>query len=235
MFWKKIFKKSKSAEKEKSRFNKSEALLADIQKTSDECRSDIETAKKEIEMLQKQAKEVIVKIFKVSKEYWYEELKYYNNIKQEQDSDEITPEVIRKADEVIEGYKQQIKLRKTKIDFCNSLLKKYTNAEKKLQKKAELFASGKDESGKLEYLEQHARLISEMNHEDSNLQKAFEQNELYKMIDEDVKEIEDDIKLRAEIKRQMNELNKLYDGADTRSADTYIKAVNELKRKMDEQ
>ncbi len=227
MFW---AKKSKNKISEKK--SKAEQLYAELIEADNKCKDEQKSAQEDIQMIKKWAQELILDIYEVPKKYWYNELQNYQIIKYEDVNKNINPEIIRKTDEVIKGYSEQIKLREAKLKFCESLSKRYAEIKSKLETaRANVKQSEKDKE-KMYLLDEHLARIEKMNHKDARLEAVIEKKELLKFIDNDMKEIEDEFKFKIELQKQMNALSSELNQSDSESINTYISALAELNSEI---
>ena len=124
MNWiKKIFKTGKG--NDEVPISREDDMLTKLESSINNCETEINKAEDEKEQIRKWAIEAIRGTFEVPKQFWYEELKMYQKIRSLEENNTVDKLVLKKCDEVIQGYLDEIKLRETKIKLYNSLIEKY--------------------------------------------------------------------------------------------------------------
>jgi len=229
MFWNKIFSHKNLNDKPLSR---TERLLAELSESENKCNSEKKEAETDIETIKKWAKELILSIYDVPKKFWYEELRNYDKIKAANPNSNINPQIVSKTDAVINGYREQIKMRQAKIEFCSALNARYENLKSKLESIKAKDKQSKIDSQKMDLLESHTERIKKMNESGCRPELAYEKNETLKFMDDDLSEIEAEYQTRSQIQNMMLELNHSLTESNDFSSESYISALEELNSNL---
>ena len=230
IFFKKIFgSKKKELNKEDDDINN---LTIEIIESIKKCKLEKETAYKNIDDIMKKVKELIWGIFKVPNKYWYEELNKYEKIKKTPENLEISEIVIKKCDEIIFAYREQIELKKSKIKFSETLFEKYKKIQNNLNQIKRKDKKNKKEQKQLKLLEKHSKLISEMNENDNRIEKIYESSEELNFFENDIKAIEEEFKFKQKLHSRFDEIG-LY-GSNNEQYENSKELNNEIKKLTEE-
>lgn len=203
MSWiKKLF----SGESKSTDANKKQELLNKITLSIDQCQSEIQKSEKEIKQIQKWMAELIQENFFVPGDYWYEELKYYEAIKQHKENANISTEKINQVNKLLGDYRTQICFREKKIELKKLMIDKYNNAKQQLDdlSSGAIPVQGKTE---LKTLEKHQNRIQKLNEEQNDLSTEQEQDEILQQLSYQINELIENKKIDEEVKDFMKKLN----------------------------
>lgn len=135
MKWIKKFFERKEKVSAKKEIDLSEEIDDAIKKYNNERVKNFD----EIDDLRKWAADLIQEVFYVPKDFWYEEIEKYFEIKNLDKNKSLPQHILDETDNIIKGYIAQINLRRKKIELCDlsiekhkKLYEKYQNTEKKL-------------------------------------------------------------------------------------------------------
>lgn len=202
-----MFKKLFGRKKELSEEEKISDLISHIEASIAKSKEDKKKFEADLIELEKWIVDIIHKVYKVPNALWYKELDKYKEIKAYKENQNISKGLIKKTDEVIFGYFEQIKIRKSKIRLLDALLKKYNSikenyieAEKKLKRLRE-------EEEKSKELDIHLDRIKEMTEQDQDLQNSYSFNEDIINAETELTEIQEQFNLQKQFQDQMDNLS----------------------------
>lgn len=229
-FLKKLF--GFSAKKKENDFDPIARTVIKIEASKLKCVNESKKAQNEIDFIFKEAKKIILEIFDVPSEFWYEELKKYEKIKSLEKNLKINKTVINRCDLIINGYKEQIEIKKSKIKFNKKLLIKYEEIEKKLNTTINKIKRDKIEKKQLKLLEKHRQIISEMNNENRDNNLKTKNDELFNLAN-DIQLIDDELKFKTELQNEFeeveNELNSNLSNNSIQIKNNIDKLINKIE------
>ena len=182
-----------------------DAFITKVDSKIEKCKIKKKEYTNDLAKLHKWSNKLILDIFDVPSKFWYNELNNYEKIKKLPKNKKIANHIIKKTNNIIKEYKEQIELKKNKIIFCNESLNKYAKliSDYKLTlKKLELERQKKEKYNKLE---EHSQRINRIN-EKNNLSEQSEKLTI-DFLQEDIDELNNELTLQEEI---YNQLDKLY-------------------------
>lgn len=198
-----------------------------LQAVSD-CETGKSTALNEIEQIKNWANEAISKIFEVPRKYWYDEINCYESIKVKPVNSDIGKDVLLKADEVVEGYRNQVKLRESKIQLCDALLVKYSDILDKYEKMNEKLSHCNEREKQLIELSLHNYRLKEMNDDTSEIKTALNSSNKFSSIMDDVKAIEEQYNFSMEYQKQLKDITIMY--SDENNTDDFVSYKDEIDK-----
>ncbi len=197
------------------------------------CKNDITTERNKIYEIKTLTKKLIADVYFVPSEYWYDELKFINEIKNHPENKTINASVQDKIDKLLEEYTQQIKLCESKIDFLNSLLLKYEALSDKAEKiiHKTLMLKTKDEYVKA--LKKYKKKLNTFTESTEDLSTIYEESENLKSVRNEISETENDFLIQQEVNEYMNKITSEFNEADD-SANTELlrKEIKKLKEEI---
>ncbi len=207
-----IFKKNKEQTED---FKNTELFLNKVLNAIKVCKIDIKKEKDKISVTEKWAKELIADIYFIPSEYWYDEIKYLEKIKEQSENKNIDSSIIIKTDKLLNDYINQINLSKSKLDFLNTLLSKYYSLQSKIENTIHkaLILKNKDEYVKS--IKKYRKKLDDVQNSNFDLHKIYEESEHLKILRNELNEIEEDFSVRQEVDEYINKLtNKYLDNND---------------------
>lgn len=163
----------------------------------------------EISQLKQWANEVIQKVFEVPHQFYYTELEHFDEIKKLNNTQNISEVVFRKTNDVVQGYKNQIRIRESKIELCENLLEEYYQSLNDYRRLTDNMNHRSTDDLILQELEQHANRIKNMNSSTDELEFSYEKTERLELIESDLKALEEEFKMKEEFHHQMNRVNEI--------------------------
>lgn len=200
----------------------------EIDNSIQKCRNEIKKAQNEIDQLYKWAADAVHNTFSVPFDLWYYELGRYDEIKNHEINSDVKSLLVKKCDEIIEGYRNQIQMRESKIQLCETLLKEYTEVKQKYVDTKQRLMLDSEEEEKLAKLEKHSDRLAGMDDDTSDIAQSLESSERFKSIENEVHSIEEEFKLREEYHRQLEQLHQEYGTSETH--DNPIAYRNEIEK-----
>jgi hypothetical protein len=214
MSWiKNLFKSNKPADIE--RVSREEDILVKLGASIANCQSEIKKAEEEIEQIRNWAIEAIRDSFEVPQRFWYEELKMYQEIRRLDENSSIDKLVVEKCDEVVQGYLDEIELRKAKIQLYEGLIKKYGISKDKML----LIKQKKDDESiaqsKLQALEKHSKRIEQLREDPDNLPEHIEETTQLELMKEEINEVYTEYEISEEVRNCLVEINQQFKNSDS--------------------
>ena len=184
----------------------------------------------EITQIKKWATELILEVYKVHHSLWYEELDKYEAIKALPANKNLSKNLIKKTNEIIEGYKMQIELKFSKIEFCDLSIKKYDKLLFDYKQKRKELQSEKQRAKKFQKIEIHSNRLAELDENSFGSENKIQIK--LDFLQDEVKEIEEELHLQEEITRQLDKLYEIYGSKnDIENTHLYKKELRKLKIK----
>ncbi|NOZ35059.1 MAG: hypothetical protein GXO80_07160 [Chlorobi bacterium] len=187
------------------------------------CKQDIRTEENKISEIKKWAKELIADIYFVPSEYWYDEIKYINEIKNHIENKNLNNSVIQKTDNLVSDYFQQIDLAESKLEFLRTLLIKYTNLLNKIENTIQKTLMLKSKNEYIKSIKKYKRKLDEVQNPDEDFSKIYEESEHLKTIKNEITETEEDFLIQKEVNEYINKLTTEYIKNDIISESDFLK------------
>ncbi len=209
MSWiKKIFWSKKPVDNEQ--ISREEDILSKLEVSISNCKGEIKKAEDENDQIKKWAIEAIRDSFEVPQKFWYEELEMYQEICSLEENKSVDRLVLEKCDEVVQGYLDEMELRKAKIQLYESLIQKYETSKKKML----LIKKKKDDETmaqtKLIALEKHSKRIEQMREDPENLPSHVEETTQLELMKEEINEVYTEYEINEEVRNCMVEINQQF-------------------------
>ncbi len=232
MSWlKKVFEKKK--DQEIIHESKESELLLKLDASINQCNSGIKKAGDEMDQIKKWASEAIRDTYIVPKEFWYEELEKYTEIKSLTENKSIGYKVVIKCDEIISSYFEQIKLREVKITLYNSLIDKYKQNKIKMLAIKKRNDADKSSKAKLEALEKHSIRLEQMKTNPENIESPVEETYQLDILKNEAKEVYEEFEISEEVRADLEEINSQFKtgnlSSDSKSA---IEKIEDLTNRI---
>ncbi len=186
---------------------KKESFKTQVEIALEKCIVDKEQEFKNIENVKKWAKDLIFEIFNVPSAYWYEELKEYENIKYHETNLSLSENLVKKTDLLIDDYREQLKLSKTKITFCDTLIKEYKEIINRYEKTNKKIIQIQNENNKLELIKKRKQQIDKLRSKTTDFQDIYNETSMLDVLHEDIISIEDDFKIKQEVTEYIESLD----------------------------
>ncbi|MBN2664546.1 MAG: hypothetical protein JXR68_12925 [Bacteroidales bacterium] len=187
------------------------------------CDQRIFEYEQDIHKIRSWAVDLLHKTFKVPSDYWYEEIYHLDEIINLPENKDIDPEIVDDVRQISLSYKQQIEMRKLKIDVC---VKNKNQLRKMIQDE-------KDISKKLKYENNHEFLVEKHKSKAFSIDDTDISNEIYStkklsILKDKITEIKNQLLLKQEFNKQLQILYKKYgESTDYNTTEIYY---NELKK-----
>ncbi|MCF6241268.1 MAG: hypothetical protein L3J74_07980 [Bacteroidales bacterium] len=211
---------------------KKQFLLEKINSSINNCQTEIQKSEKEITQIKKWLAELIHENFFVPGDYWYEEIKYYDNIKNHKENSGISPDKINNINKLLEDYQTQIRFREKKIELKQLLLEKFQRAKQQLIKLESNHERNNLNAPELKTLEKHQSRIQKLNQLQNEISQEQEQDELLQQLMFQINELIENKQIDQEVKAFMKKLNAQF------TADTHLgnpeKIIMEMERLIKE-
>jgi hypothetical protein len=231
----KIFRKQKD-EMDHS-LSKEDQMLLKLENSILHCNDEIKKATEESDQIKKWSIEAITEVFQVPNRFWYEELEKYDEIKKLDENKSVDSKVLQKCDEVVFGYRDQIKLRHAKVLLYNALIEKYIGTKQKME---EIKKSSQDQAAaieKLRSLERHSQRLDQLRNSPENLNGHLEGTDQLEMMKNEAKEVIEEFEISEEVKTTLQEINQQFDsgkyGQGAESAIAEIERLTDRIKKQD--
>ncbi|MBN2892879.1 MAG: hypothetical protein JXL97_13510 [Bacteroidales bacterium] len=211
----------------KNIFSKREPVLPfdkQIQEEIFQCETSIFEYERDVHQIRGWAIDLIHKTFEVPKELWYEELDNLEKIIQMPENKNIAEDVIEEVKRIAFSYKQQIELRKMKVEACRKniiQLRQMIVDEQKIKK--ELY----NENHKEFYIEAHKQKANML--QDSDITIEMVQAEKVKNLKNQIEELREELMLKQEVNKQLKILYQKYgDSTDYETTTVYLEELKKL-------
>ncbi len=189
---------------------KKQSLLKKINTSINNCHTEIQKSEKEIKQIKKWMAELIHENFFVPGDYWYEEIKYFDKIKNHKENSKIQENKINSINKLIEDYQIQIRFREKKMELKQLMLEKFKEAK---QQMLELQSDNKKNNlnqPELKTLEKHQNRIQKLNQSQNEITQEEEQDELLKQLMFQINELIENKQIDQEVKAFMKKLNEQF-------------------------
>lgn len=204
MPWFKNIISGKNSDKEKK-----QKLLKKIELSISNCQTEIQKSEKEIEQIKKWMAELIHENFFVPGDFWYEELKYYQEIKAHKENSNIPKEKVSEVDRLLADYRTQIHFREKKIELKKLMIEKFRNAKHQL---SNLSGTGQNTVSAIgmKAFEKHQNRLQKLNTAQNDLSQEQEQDELLQKLMFQIEELIENKQIDKEVKTFMKKLNEQF-------------------------
>ncbi len=206
---------------------KKQSLLKKINTSINNCHTEIQKSEKEIKQIKKWMAELIHENFFVPGDYWYEEIKYFDKIKNHKENSKIPEDKINSINKLIEDYQIQIRFREKKMELKQLMLEKFKEAK---QQMLELQSDNKKNNlnqPELKTLEKHQNRIQKLNQSQNEITQEEEQDELLKQLMFQINELIENKQIDQEVKAFMKKLNEQF------TTDIHLENPETIIRKME--
>lgn len=198
-----------------------------IQEEIYQCETSIFEYEKDIHKIRGWAIDLIHKTFDVPKELWYEELVSLDKIANLPANKDVNEELKEDTIKIALSYKQQIDLRKLKVEACQNnirQLRKMVIDEQEIQKEL------KQENSTDFFLEFHKEKAHNL--EGTNISTEYTQAEKINILNEQISEMKEELELKREINKQLQILYKKYgESTDFETTKIYFDELKKLINK----
>jgi len=174
------------------------------------CEQDKKHILSEIEEIQHWAQDAIIRSFTVNTKYWYKELNEYEQIKQSPENQTVSQQITTMCDEIVQGYRNQIRLREAKLKLCETICRQYHESISKIKETHLKEKEQTNDYQKIDVLKQHISRLSEMDEDISNMESSIFSTQKLQLVDLDMEHVEQDFLTSKEIYGQMEKLSALY-------------------------
>jgi hypothetical protein len=229
MSWFKNIISGKNSDKEKK-----QKLLKKIEFSINNCQTEIQKAEKEIKQIRKWMAGLIHENFFVPGNFWYEELKYYQEIKAHKENSNIPKEKVSEIDRLLADYHTQIHFREKKIELKKLMIEKYHNAKQQLNSLEQNISQEIKNTHGLKTLEKHQNRIQKLNQTQYNSEQ--EQAEVLQQLIFQINELIENKQIDEEVKAFMKKLNtqfssEVYENNPERIISEMERLIEEYKAK----
>ncbi len=227
MAWK-FFQKSKQRlHNPQTRGSELEMKINSALESAEKDKSD---ALKEIEQIKDWAAEAIIETYAevfpngnltyYREQYKADALEKYEQIKTE-NADKIDADKVEKCDKIVKAYLSQIKLRESKLQLYDKLVRKYQDVKNKLN-------LAKEVQLQEDKIHKHEKRIKELDNVDNEYVDATTDTAKFE-------ELEREFELKTEYANQLNQLNEKYkETEDVEDYNTSLAFKDEIDKMIDE-
>ncbi len=194
--------------------------------------TEIRKLQEEISQLQKWAGEAIATVFFIPSNFLYNEIVEYEKIKQFVENQKVNLRLIKKCDEIVEGYSKQIDFRKTKIQFCESLINEYSLALQQLHETENQLSSLRKESEQFAVLEKHYLRLRELNSDVQELKTSFSAAQELESLENEIVKMQKKQKEEVEYFSQLEKLSEIYSEIPVDNSNTYKQEIEKLMKNL---
>ncbi len=224
----------KRAKKDNINLADSESIIKKITSAHEKCRNNIKKEQGKVYELKNIVNKIIADVFFVSSEYWYDEYRYFDEIKKHYENKKLDITIIEKTENTISQYFYQIELCKSKIDFLESLLAKYDEMEKKIRENIEKSLELKREEEKINLLKKYTDKLKSFREYNEDTAAVYEKSEQLKQLDVQIAEIEEDFNVKREVKEYMDKITSdFFDEETIFDSKVITEEMRKLKNKID--
>ncbi len=221
---------------DKHHASREEQMLEKLESSIAHCNNEIKKAGEENEQIKKWTLEAISQVFQVPNRFWYDELERYNEIKALDENRTIDGKVIRKCDEVVSGYLEQIRLRNARVLLYQTLIEKYSGTKQKM----EMIKKRSDEESvsreKLLALEKHSQRLDQLRNSPENLNDHLDGSNQLELLKLEAKEVIEEFEISEEVKISLEEINRQFrKGIYGPGAQSAIDEIEKLTDKIKKQ
>lgn len=173
------------------------------------CRKEKREIFERIDTLRKHIAEIIREVFYVPSQYLYTEPELFEQIIAHTSNQGLNPELVEQSRLVVNGYKKEIERLQQRITTLDQLIEGYTSREGNYLSLAGELHQKEDEAAKFDKLEAFHRRLFDL----EAAQTADNEPEMLRMrlmIDDEIRNLRDEIQFREEYIRQLNRLRKEY-------------------------
>ena len=189
----------------------SESIKMKIESAINVCEKDLQSEKNRIFEIENAAKKLIANIFFVPSEYWYDEITFLPEIKKHSENKEIDASVISKTDSLLAEYFQQIEFCKSKIDILNFLSEKYKKLLIRVEKIIHKTLMLKNKNELFKAIKKYKGKLNTVTNNSENLHVFYEESEHFKIIQEEIRGIEEDFDVQQEVDEYINQITFEFD------------------------
>ncbi len=208
---------------------KKQSLLKKINTSINNCHTEIQKSEKEIKQIKKWMAELIHENFFVPGDYWYEEIKYFDKIKNHKENAQISVDKINNINKLIKDYQTQIRFREKKIELKQLMLEKFQKAKQQLIKTESSEEQSNFNVPELKTLEKHQNRIQKLNQSQNEIAQEEEQDELLKQLMFQINELIENKQIDKEVKAFMKKLNtQLATDVQSENPETIIMKMEHL-------
>ncbi len=209
----KIFRKEKDEnqnDRVEEELEKEPSLEEKIDNSIRKCQQDRNDALDNISQLHRWVNDAIREVYHIPFKFWYNELSEYPTIKELPENNKVSPNLAKKCDMIVEGYRKQIELEESKVRLCDKLIDEYAQTQKKLEQTRNKILRQEHEEESMKALKEHLQRIRRMDEDTSELEDSYDTVSHLDVIKDDLQNIEKDFEIHEEYLRQMNKLNTQY-------------------------
>jgi hypothetical protein len=207
-------------------------LDAQIEKAILEAKINLKAVDQELDILKKNAVEIIGKVFTVPNRFWYEEVSMYEEIKNLPENEQVDAELIKKTTKIIDGYRTQINQRLDKSNFYIHLIAKYIETREELSKQKKNEEKQIKEQTIFDELDKHEKLIESMQTDITHKNKQAESAHEFLQIKEDLKQKEKQMGINKKVFTEINQLIEKLNSTDGDELTNYKQEIDELMDKL---
>jgi len=216
-FFKKIFSKNKNIH----------TFEEEVQNEIFQCEQRIFEYEQDIYKIRGWAADLLHKTFTVPQDFWYEELYHIDELIELPENKNIDKNIVEDVRKISLSYKQQLEMRKLKIDVCvknKKQLRQMVNDEQKILNDL------KHETNHEFLIEKHKSKALSINDED--IAKEINSSGKLSVLKEKIEEMRSELALKQEFNRQLQILYKKYgETTDYNSTEVYYDELKKLIEK----
>ncbi len=205
---KKIFRKSRTeTDNISAEFRK---ILDELGELIKKCKEEKDNTYKDIDQINIWAKEIILDVFEVPHRFWYEELTKYEEIKQLEENININSVLVKRCDNIIEGYVNQIRNREEKIKSCELMYAEYQKIKEKIKTQIKQTIVETKEDENIKDFNSNIKKYKKQNKESVYEDKILSPEEKLFRINNDIKALEDELRFMQEFENETKNINNRF-------------------------
>lgn len=216
-FFKKIFSRNKN----------SLSFEDEVQNEIFQCDQRIFEYEQDVHKIRNWAADLLHKTFKVPQEFWYEELYHLDEIINLPENKSIDKDIVEDVKKISLSYKQQLEMRKMKIDVC---VKNKQQLRQMIQDEQNILKGLEKETNFDFLIEKHKNKALSVN--DKDISNEINSSEKLHILKEKIEEMREELMLKKEFNKQLQLLYKKY--GETTDYNTTEIYYSELKKIIDE-
>jgi hypothetical protein len=228
-FIKKYFNKAKKSEI-KGKNNLS--LKSEISAAERKAKEDREKVLIQKNRIYSATADAIHEIFDVPTDYWYEELKYYEAIKNDSRNAEVPEKLKNKCDEIVSAYTKQLELINSKTEYYNRLTEEYKQMRMNLTQALKKISSQRKDAEQMKILEEHLSNVEKIHDEQFSHENIFLNQEQLNLVKEELDKTQKEFAIKKQVSEEINALLQESSSLENTYTDDYKEEIERLTKKI---
>jgi hypothetical protein len=228
-FIKKYFNKAKKTEiKEKNNLS----LKSEISAAERKAKEDREKVLIQKNRIYSATADAIHEIFDVPSDFWYEELKYYEAVKNDARNADVPERLKNKCDEIVSAYSKQLKLINSKTEYYDRLINEYRELRMNLTQALKKISSQRKDTEQMKILEEHLNNVEKIHDEQFSHENIFLNQEQLKLVKEELDKTQKEFAIKKQVSQEIDDLLQESSSSETPFTDDYNKEIKRLTKKI---